>query len=248
MPTARYTAGDMIRAVRDNLDEAQPAFWTDAQIMRYLSRAARAVHTEIRKLKADYHLFRIASTDPIIWIFGESYDPAQLRITPGVTEYTLPFDCLEVKLIECITPGREGTVFDLSLDLTNPAFRGTRMNPNPQSSHYFLVDVVDEKYLEIAPRSNAPLDIRLHYVSACCIYSALKERNRDFTLPTDELVLPSPLYQAVEAKATAYGHLQDRNPSMAATWEGIANAAINRSMGADARQTQDPVFVEDWNP
>src|SRR5215467_855596 len=167
---ARYTAGDMIRAVRDSLDEAQPAFWTDAQIMRYLSRAAAAVHTECRKLKADYHLRAVNSTDGIVQIFGEDYDTASLRLTPGQTDYLLPPDCQEVKLIECITPGREATIFDLSLDLARPAFRAARMAPGITTTirpNYFLVDVVGERGLTIFPRAESPLDLRVTFTSSC---------------------------------------------------------------------------------
>jgi len=249
MASAHYTAGDMVRAVRDSLDEAQAAFWTDAQILRYLSRAAHAVHTECRKLKADYHMLAVQSTDPPLVICGEDYSPQSLRIQPGVTGLLLPPDLLELKLIESITPGMEGVVFDLSLDVTRPAHRASRMNPGNRVTNSFLCDVVGERYLSIAPTSNITLDIRILYISSCCIQAQDGvTRLRDFTVMTDQLLMPSPLNQAIEAKATAYAHLQDRNPSMAATWEGVAMAAINRTMGADARQTQNAVFVEDFNP
>ena len=63
MATQRAILSDMRTAVRDNLDEATAAFWTDARLNRNLSRAAHLVWQEVRKTHADYGLVTRLSTD-----------------------------------------------------------------------------------------------------------------------------------------------------------------------------------------
>jgi len=241
------TAGDMLEAVRDNLDERNPSFWLDDQIYRYLTRAADSVHTECRKLKADYHLTGHSSLDGILTIFGESYDTAQLRYMTDSYGFELPPDLLELKLVECITPSYEWVTFDLSKDMSHPQFRALRQLTTAPSPTAFLGRVGGDRILNLTPKTDIALDLRITYVSSAYIYST-GGAVHSFTLSTDTFTMPFPLYQAVEQWATAYAHLQDRNPQMAAEYEKRAIATCQRVLSVDARQIQDPEFVLPYDP
>src|SRR5262249_51944422 len=113
------TCGEMLQAVRDNLGERHPAFWLADRLMRHLPRAAGAVYTECRKVKADYHQIDRDATQGVVTIFGDTYDCANLTYLPptptAVGDFVaLPYDLLELTLVECITPSYEWVTFDLS--------------------------------------------------------------------------------------------------------------------------------------
>jgi hypothetical protein len=239
-------AGDMLLAVRDNLDERTPAFWNDDQLYRYLTRAADAVHTECRKMRADYHLHPLASTSGPITIFGESYDPAELIYQPGARGVNLPPDVLDLRTVECITAGLEWVTFDLSKDISHPDFRALRQLTERQTPTRFLGRVVGDRVLTLAPMTNTPLSLLISYVGSSYIFAAGIGIVRAFTQATDTIDMPFPLYQAIEQWATAFAHLQDRNAQMAGEFERRAITTCARVVSVDMRQSQDPEFVRDY--
>jgi hypothetical protein len=255
----RRTAGEMLLAVRDNLDERNPAFWLDDQLYRYLTRAADLVHTEVRKLKANYHTTSLRADQGTVNIFGLYYDTANLRLQPTGAGVLLPPDLLELTLVEVITSGLEWVTFDLSKRFNHPEFRALRRLTTSQPPVAFLGCVMAENLLTIAPKSTVALDLAITYVTNGYIVSggvippgggtpiggAIAT---SFTASSDLFTMPFPLYAAVEQWATAFAHLQDRNPQMAGEYERRAMATVQRAIGSDARQTQDPEFVQDYDP
>lgn len=231
----RRTLSDLRLAIRDNLDESTAAFWTNAQLNRYINRAKDRVWVEVRKLKADYFVANRASTDGTVTILGESYDTASFQIPVGATfTRTLPHDFAEMKRIEVITTDFEDVQF-YHEDYTSPRFRALRAITDDLSPDAFLFDIVAERTLVYAPRSDTALDLRIWYVQATA----------DLTTDTDTLEIPWPLYKAVEEYATAGALKMDRDPN-AAVWEASGNATIANTIGGHARQTQDPEFVESY--
>jgi hypothetical protein len=237
----RRTYADLVLGVRDNLDEATASFWTADTIKRTMTRAADIVWLELRKIRADYFLTSRASTDGSVTIYGDSYATSNFAIVAGTKEYTLPADLAEVKLIECITSGYEDVEF-IFRDLTDAEFRRARMLTTNQSPRVFYADVIGERTLTIAPASDTALDLRIWYVPATVIVSSVGASQRSFEASTDELVLPHPLYMAVEEVATWRAQLMDRDANSQA-WVAVAQASVARFMGAHARQSSDDEVV-----
>ncbi len=237
--TPRRTLADLRTAVRDNLDEPTPSFWSNAQLNRFINRAKDRVWTEVRKLKEDYYLLSRSSTDGSIVIFGNTYDCASFQISnSGTQTYQLPPDFAEMKLIECITPNYEYVRFE-ARDMSHPDFRSARQMTTMFTAEIFLFDITGERTLQLAQRSDTTLDLRLSYVPII----------PDMADDTDLLETPHALYMAVEEFATAAALKMDRDPNSAA-WEQTGNASIARALGASGRQIQDPEFVQgylsDW--
>jgi hypothetical protein len=241
---ARRTLTQMLTAVRTSLDETVAAYWTDANLMSVLTRAAHAVGTEIRKLRADYWLRPMASTDISETIYGETYAPSSLAIVAGTTTYTLPPDLLELKMVECITSGYETVTF-VHKDLAHPSFRSVRAAAtSSQSPSVIYFDLTGERSLILTPPSDTALNIRIWYVSSVVIVATSTGASLlDFATSTDQLIMPWPGYMAVEEVATMRAQLRDHDP-MASAWASMADQSVNRLFGAHGRVTQDPVVVQ----
>jgi hypothetical protein len=235
----------MTTAVRTALDEATAAWWTDANLFSVLTRAAHAVATEMRKLKADgdYFMRTMLSTDNSETIYGETYLPSSLALVAGTTEYTLPPDLLELKVIEVTTSGQEWVTFT-HRDLASPDFRAAKAaftTNQPPNAFYF--DVVGERTLVLVPPPDQALAIRLRYISSAVIQATAGGAYlKDFATSTDQLIMPFPGYMAVEEVATMRALLRDRDV-MSAAYATMADASVARLFGAHARQTQDPSVV-----
>lgn len=230
--TPRKTLSNLRTAVRDNVDEATAAFWTNAQLLRFINRAKDRVWVEVRKLKDDFFLINRTSLDGSLTILGSTYDASSFRLVATTKEYTLPSDVVELKLIECITSGYESTRFTFA-DLASSEVRDLRTLTENQSPVGFLVDLVGERTFSISPATDTTLDLRIWYVPIL----------GDLAEDADTMEMPHPLYMAVEAYATASAHRMDRNFAAAVQWEAIGRALIMETFGATARQTQDPEFV-----
>lgn len=219
---------DLRTAVRDRLDESTAAFWTDAQLNRYLNRAKDRVWSRVRALEEDYFDTSRTSQDGSLTILGETYAASSFKITSGTSDYTLPPDFAEMRAMEVITSGYEWVLFRFR-DLAKDEFRAARMLTDNFSPSEFLVDIFGEPaQMRIAPKSDTALDLRITYVA----------RIADLSADTDRLLLPDPLYLAVEEYATAMALKQDRSPD-AAAYEASGDKIIAEAFGATRRQSQD---------
>lgn len=225
---------DLRTAVRDNLDEPTPAFWTNAQLLRFINRAKNRVWNEAKKLKADYFDVTRTSTDGSLTILGETYAATGFQIVAGTRDYTLPPDFSEMRLIEVTTSGYEHVRFTY-LPLTHPTFRAMLRVTDNQAPSEFYYTIVGERTLRITPFSDTTLNLRITYTPVIA----------DLAADTDTLEMPWPLPDAVEAFATATAMVMDRDPN-AAVWEQRGRAIVADMFGAHARQSQDPEFVQDF--
>lgn len=226
------TVTQVLRDVRTNLDENAASFWTDAQLIAYIDQAYTLVWLEVKRVKADYFTVERTSLDGAVTILGESYDTSSFRLAAGTTRYTLPPDVAEIKLVECITSGYEQVVFTFR-DLTHPNFQGLRQWTSSVDPTGFLVDLMGERTMVIAPTPNRALDLRLNYVP---ILDSL-------TTGTDTLQLPHPLWLAVVDLATKRAQMKDSNSNFL-MWERDAQATVQRFLSSHSRQTQDPEYVQ----
>lgn len=231
MANERYkTLGAMRLLVRDQLDEVSPAFWTENQITRYINRAKDRVWNRLKAAVEGYHATTRDSDDTSGPILGETYDPADLQIVAGQTDYPLPPDFDTLLTIECITSGFEDLDFT-RLSISDPEFRAARaLRDNQEPSGEVYYDIIGEPaVLRIAPKLSRTLDVRVTYVAA------LADLADD---DADRLILPNPLYLAVADYAVMFALRQDRSPD-AGTYEASGDKIIAEKFGADHRQTQD---------
>jgi hypothetical protein len=223
------TLSSLKTAVRNSLDEPVAAFWSDDQMVEAINRAKDRVWMEVKRLKDDYLLSSPRSTDGTMSILGASYAATNFRLVAGTTEYYLPFDVAEVKLIEVITSSYEWVRFS-HRDLND--MRGLRETTENQSPGTVYFDLVAERTLVIAPPLDTSLDLRLWYVPILA----------DLSADDDQLEMPHPLYMAVEHWAVAHLQVMDRDET-SAVWEQKGATVVAAFMGSHKRQTLDPEFV-----
>lgn len=232
MAAPRKTVAELLVDVRTNLDENTASFWTDVQLIAYISQAQEMVWSRVKSLKSDYFDVQRRSTDGTVTILAESYDCAGFALAASTTSYTLPPDMDELKLIECVTTGYEGVRFTFA-DMTTPAFRALLAVTDAQEPGGFLCDLIGERTWIVAPKANRALDIKLTYTPILGTLSAT----------TDTLQVPNPLWLAVVDYATARAQRKDRDASFL-MWEQAAEGHMARFFASHARQTQDVEVVE----
>jgi len=232
MAAPRKTVAQLLAACRVNLNEITASFWQDSDIIGFLDQAQHMCWMEVKKLKGDdYFDIERSSTDGAVTILGEAYTCSSFALAASTTNYTLPPDVAEIKLIECITSGYEQVTFTFR-DRRTPEFRALRSIVDAQDPTAFLCDQMGESTLVIAPKPNRALDIRLSYMP---ILPTL-------ALVTDTLEMPHPLWLAVLDIATKRAQMVDSNSNFL-MWERDAQATIQRFISSNARQTSDPSYV-----
>ena len=232
----RRTLLEMVTAVRSNLDEISPSFWTTADIPQYLNRAKDKCWLEVRKADLGYFEQTRDSLDGVVSILGESYDCTSFRIVPGVRDFTLPPDFATLVSNRCVTSGFEWLRLSYRRH-SDPDFRAALEETQARTPIYYTL--LGERTWRIAPLSDATYDFGLTYVYVV----------PDLTSNPSTLEMPHPLYMAVEQYATAEALMKDHSPD-AAAWEAKGNATIALFLGTTARETTDtPVvtgYLEDF--
>lgn len=222
------TLSDLRTAVRDALDEPTPARWANAQLDRYLNQAMFRVWNEVRRLRKDYFVRALASTDETVQVLCENYDTANLAVTVNGTTMELPADFAELVLFEVTTSGREQLRF-VWRAMTDPLFRAAREQTTAQDPDIFYFDIYDSRTLIYAPLSSVALDTRLFYVF----------RPAELSGDDTEMEMPAPLDLAVVWYAVASAMAQDLAPE-AALYEQRAKSVIAEMVATDSRVNQDP--------
>ena len=94
------TVAEALTEIREDLDEdldADTNFWSDDFLMRRFNRSLRYIVQKVREVHENWFVRRVCSEESAIIVYDEAYDPASLRIRPGIEFYALPPDCLEVR-------------------------------------------------------------------------------------------------------------------------------------------------------
>ena len=217
--------------VRQNLDEAAPGFWTEANVTDAINAAKDRVWAEVRKAGLDYFVVTRSSTDGALTILGESYAAGSFAIAASTRDYLLPPDFAEMRAIECISSGHEHVRFT-ARPLSDPQFRGALALTQAMAPAGFLYTIVADRTLRVAPLCDQVLDLRLSYVALL----------PDLAANTDTTGLPYATDRAVEEYATADCLMADRAPE-AAAWEARGNATVARFLGSTQRMTTEPEFA-----
>jgi hypothetical protein len=230
----RKTLSALRTAVRDNLDEASPGFYTNAALNSWINRAKDRCFSEVRKAAQDFFVTTRSSTDGSLTILGESYSASSFAIAASTRDYTLPPDFIEMVAIEVITTGQEHLRFTFR-PTTDPQFRALLAQTTAEQPNGFLYTIFGERTMRIAPMTDTALDLRLSYVYVV----------PDLSSDSDTLDMPYPLYQAVEEYATAYALMSDRAPE-AAAHEARGNSTVARFLATATRQSTEPVYVQGY--
>lgn len=236
----RKTLGELRAALRDNLDEQTPGFFTDAMLTRFLNRAKDRVWTEVRKADQDYFALTRTSLDgPALTILGQSYDAGSFQIRPGVRDYTLPPDLADLRDIRCLTSGFEDTPF-VWMAATDPRFRVGLALPDPVApGGGFGYTLLGERTLRLRTLSDTTLDLQITYVAIL----------PDLADASDTLEMPHGLSRAVEEYAAAAALKSDRDPN-AAAWEASGNSTVAAFLATAGRDgtgvTHVAGYLEDW--
>lgn len=230
---AHKTLSVLRTQVRHALDEATASFWSNAQLLVYINQAKDRAWNEVRLMRSDYFLKSVSSGDGTVSQLGENYTASGLAVTVSGTELTLPLDFSEFRLLKVTTTGYEDRRFHL-VTLNDPRFRDALEETTAREPTGFYAALVNERTLRYAPLSSVALATTLSY-----IFQPI-----DLSADGDELQMPYPLELAVVWYAVASAMLQDRDDS-AAVYEQRARAVISEVIGANVRQSQNPVFVQD---
>lgn len=231
----RRSLTQLVEKIRQNVDEsASGGFWSAANVTNALNAAKDRVAEEVRKASQDYFVVTRSSTDGTLTILGEAYPASSFAIAANTRDYTLPPDFAEMREIEVITDGQEWVRFSWR-DASDPQFRAALGIVPSQMPGGFLYTILGERTLRLAPLSNTALDLRLTYVAIV----------PDLVAGTDTLEMPYPLHRAVEEYATADLLMMDRAEESAA-WEARGNSTVARFLGANARQSTDPQYVQGY--
>ncbi len=201
---------------------------------------------EVRRVRDDYLTISRTSADGSLTIYGATYAASGLGITVGGATFTLPPDCLEIRLVECITSGYEGVRFQVGMSISDPDVQAARYLSNQPGTNLeptgFYISWRGGATADLSPLSSVALALRWEYVSSTCIETTAGVAIRAFTTDSDELTLPHPCYLAVEEVATARAQMQDQDPMFSA-WTGWAQASVAKFIGSSTRQSMDVQHV-----
>jgi len=84
---------------------ATSGLWSDEEVIDAVNSAVDAAYTLLRLADSEIVTKSIRSTDAVVDLISESYNPASLRITSGTSDYTLPPDLVSLVTIVPTTPG-----------------------------------------------------------------------------------------------------------------------------------------------
>lgn len=249
MADALYpTIDDLVALVREDLDEAENAstnFWTNAFLIARLNRGFREIWQATREAHENWFVRKLASTDPVLRIYGRPYNPVAMQLTDGADELVLPpdlFELLSLTPIVSVTSSEPCPSFTMT-NLSASDFRALRQATSTQVVASYQCDIerrADGPRLLFAPTIGAgsPSDIELHYVYQPKEYASGEDLDN------------SGFSRTMLDAAVAYAVLEAREREDRST-EAIARAErkyarklalVTRHAGP--RESQDPELVD----
>lgn len=156
---------------------AVSGMWQDEEVLKgcnvSMDRAARLLRLSHSNLLTT----SFKSTDGTLVQLHEDYQTSNMRITSGVTDYTLPSDFIRVETIRPITTGFEGTKFHPT-DLNNKMYmsqQSINVDELPSannSDQEFWYTILGDRTIRIAPTPKDTIDLELvyHYRPAPLLY------------------------------------------------------------------------------
>jgi len=228
----------LLRAVRSNLKEPIPVFWTDQELLTYMNAGAQDLWRAITDLY-EHHFSRVVET-PFI--------EANTSTVSGV-----PTDCYKVVLIEPRVIGAASVNPSLifkPMDWTDPRFQNARAGRAHASRDGIIY------YTLFGP--GAPEEAPQIRIGPQLSDAVLLSLTYNYTLPwfdeTDTNPIPGMADHALIAWTTAYARAKEREdgaPDM--VWLNIyGTEKVNLIKQLPPRQVQEPDMVygmfEGWGP
>jgi hypothetical protein len=148
-----------------NTNISPDLMFVDAEIKGWLNRGQRYIHHQMRKARSNYFHRVINTTDTPILLGQVLFDPATIRITPNVANYTLPPDFVSAKLMTDLSSGAlfPGTRFSFVNNLANEMFRGLMFVNANSTQREYLCAVIDKRTLLLRPIPQETRDFQLVY-------------------------------------------------------------------------------------
>lgn len=176
MALTRRTMLDVVTNVRDDLDEPYDAtgnsnFWSQADIVRRINKGLRWVWQVARNDKGSrWHVRRLLSTDPVVTIYGEPYNPAAFGLVENRTELILPPDLGELLMLEPLPTDASTSTADIRFRWKSgpqaAAFREqTRVSSGLSEYEATLVQrLTGPRVLFRPPFQSSSVDLQLEYI------------------------------------------------------------------------------------
>ena len=147
------------------LDRTTPYLLTLEELMTWANDGKDAVEARIRALDEDYFLITRSSTDTSFRWEGFDYAPSSLKLTPGVRDYILPPDIIEIRGLRCLASGEEARRFE-HLKIVEPLFQDLQRFSNSDAAVSPIYwDVVGDRTLRIAQAPDKALDVEISYIA-----------------------------------------------------------------------------------
>lgn len=135
-------------------------FWADKEIDSYVTTAQDELFKVIRRARSDYFTRILRSTDSVLQILGQTFDPATLRWVSGQGNYTLPPDFVRMKLMTDLSSER---VRFVASDLSRNEFKVLMNQDGGTTAREYLYDILGIRTLVLRPNPMEERDIEFIY-------------------------------------------------------------------------------------
>lgn len=149
------SAGGGINTVLTN-----DTFWANGEIDTYINVAQDELYKVIRRARSDYFTRILRTTDSILLILGQTFDPSTLRWVSGVGNYTLPPDFVRMKLMTDLSSDR---IRIIASDIAKNEFKVLMNADGGSTAREYLYDILGVRTLIIRPICQEVRDIEFIY-------------------------------------------------------------------------------------
>ncbi len=228
----------LLDAIRADLHEYNPLIFRNNDLLTWLNDGIQGVASETHGVAQDWLSRRMLSTDSTEIIQSESYSPASLQITAGVSLYTLPPNVIQIRTLEPATQTyRDAGVYFLPRPHNHPEFlRQARLSysQSPQRFYYSAVGLRSLRIAPTPPEGATAMDVEMWYV-------ALPSRLQIGDSFTE---MPIQAIKAVKAYAVWCALKSINSPDSDAKYAVYEMAIKEANVMLTPRNTNDPQFVE----
>lgn len=156
----------LIQDVRFDIEEVSPGIWSNEALLGWLNEAITKVATALRAVREDHLVTRMTSSDAATTINGQTYNPSSLQIVSGTTEYTLPPDLVEIRVLEPLDDAdKDDGIRFIARDIASPDYRDlARTTDTSDLDTAFFFDLTGLQTLRIAPEPARTINTELLYI------------------------------------------------------------------------------------
>lgn len=209
-------------AVRDNIQESSEAFWTDAELNRYINRAKDDLYTSISLVNENFFL-----------------ESGTVSVVAGTTKYELSAGFFRLKNIRTTTAGKEEMVW-LPAKINSKAFNdGLNASYSNSIENKMMYDTYHDvsnkkNYLIVSPIPADSFAINVDYISVV----------PDLTSDSDVFAIFDPFVGYIIDKATYYALSKGPSGDFNTPLKESARKLEDIKTNCGRPQIKDPEFVD----